>query len=65
MVNIFNTYKYENMKKSRIFPRDTIYDSSVTFATYVMRKDHCHVTEVLSKVRYIEKICEVLIDMSI
>lgn len=40
MVNIFNIYKYENMKKSRIFLRDIIYDLLVIFVIYVMLKDY-------------------------
>lgn len=40
MVNIFNIYKYENMKKSRIFLRDIIYDLLVIFVIYVMWKDY-------------------------
>lgn len=40
MVNIFNIYKYENMKKSWIFLRDIIYDLLVIFVIYVMWKDY-------------------------
>lgn len=40
MVNIFNIYKYENMKKSRIFLRDIIYDLLDIYVIYVMWKDY-------------------------